>query len=132
MLPLKDSEVEMEKIRFTEYLDLSLDDETWYCHVCNYKIGPAAGNYKEGCLVYERNPQEVHDPVIPKAPYNFSPKKEWVSILEFYCPGCGTQIETEYLPPGHPVTHDIEVDIGSLKKAIAENRLKIVNGKVGR
>lgn len=47
-------------------------------------------------------------------------------------PGCGTQIETEYLPPGHPITHDIEVDIRSIKKAIAENRAKIVNGKLGR
>jgi hypothetical protein len=26
-------------------------------------------------------------------------------------------IENEYLPPGHPITHDIELDIGALKKA---------------
>jgi hypothetical protein len=25
-------------------------------------------------------------------------------------------IENEYLPPGHPVTHDIELDIDALKK----------------
>ena len=25
-------------------------------------------------------------------------------------------IETEYLPPGHPITHDIELDIDALKR----------------
>jgi hypothetical protein len=25
-------------------------------------------------------------------------------------------IETEYLPPGHPLTHDIELDIDALKE----------------
>lgn len=122
----------MEKIRFTEYLDLSLEDESWYCHACGQRIAPAAGNYKEGCLVYERDPQEIHNPTIPNSAYNFSPKKEWVSILEFYCPGCGTQIETEYLPPGHPITQDIEVDVKSLKRSIEEGRLRIVNGKMTR
>jgi acetone carboxylase gamma subunit len=122
----------MERIRFTEYLDMDLGDENWYCHICGHKIGTARGNYKKGCLVYERNPKEIHDPIIPKAPYNFSPKEEWVSILEFYCPGCGTQVETEYLPPGHPITHDIAVDVDSLKKAVAEKIAHIENGKLRR
>ena len=122
----------MERIRFTEYLDLDLEDENWYCHVCGYKIGSARGNYKKGCLVYERNPKEIHDPILPKAPYNFCPKEEWVSIIEFYCPGCGTLIETEYLPPGHPITSDIEVDIDSLKQAIAGGYVHIENGKLRR
>jgi acetone carboxylase gamma subunit len=25
-------------------------------------------------------------------------------------------VEVEYLPPGHPLTHDIELDIDSLKR----------------
>jgi len=35
-------------------------------------------------------------------------------------------VETEYLPPGHPPTHDIELDIDDLKKRFADNAAKIV------
>ncbi|HSD11877.1 MAG TPA: acetone carboxylase subunit gamma, partial [Candidatus Binatia bacterium] len=45
--------------------------------------------------------------------------------LEYYCPGCGVQMETEYLPPGHPPTHDIEFDIDDLKRRFAGNAEKI-------
>jgi acetophenone carboxylase len=27
-------------------------------------------------------------------------------------------VEVEYLPPGHPITHDIELDIDKLKKKL--------------
>jgi acetophenone carboxylase len=39
-------------------------------------------------------------------------------FVEFYCPRCGTLIETEAMPPGHPPTYDIEIDIDALKKRI--------------
>ena len=42
----------------------------------------------------------------------------WCRILEYYCPGCGTLIEAEYLPPGHPPLHDIELDIDALEGAV--------------
>ena len=65
-----------------------------------------------------------------KGDYTFSPNPVWIRILEFYCPGCGTQLETEYLPPGHPITHDIEVDIDSLKARLAKGDIVIKNGKL--
>jgi acetophenone carboxylase len=37
-------------------------------------------------------------------------------MVEFYCPNCGVMVENEMLPPGHPVTHDIELDIDKLKE----------------
>jgi len=49
--------------------------------------------------------------------YTFAPDPEWCRILEFVCPGCATLLEVEYLPPGHPITHDIELDIEALKAA---------------
>ncbi len=122
----------MERIRFTEYLDLDLDNEQWYCHVCGHKIGSARESYKKGCLLYERDPREIHEPLMLEAPYDVSPNREWVSIIEFYCPGCGTQIETEYLPPGHPITVDIEVDIDGIKEALANGDVHIVDGKLRR
>ncbi len=118
-----------ERIRFTEYLDLDIDCEHWHCHDCGHALISARQNYKRGCLVAERMPQEIHNPVID-GPYSFAPDKDWVRIVEFYCPGCARQIETEYLPPGHPITHDIELDVDSLKARLAKGELQIVQGKL--
>lgn len=119
----------MERLRVTEYLDLDLEDESWYCNVCGGGFGSARDNYKEGCLVHERDPREVHQPLI-EGEYTFAPDPEWVRIVEFYCPGCATQIETEYLPPGHPITYDIEIDIDRLQQRIAAGELTIKENRL--
>ena len=118
-----------QRIRFTEYLDLDIDHEQWHCHDCGHALISARENYKRGCLVAERMPQEIHNPVID-GPYSFAPDKDWVRIVEFYCPGCARQIETEYLPPGHPITHDIELDVDSLQARLAKGELVVVQGKL--
>jgi len=118
-----------QRIRVTEYLDLSLADEQWSCNRCGHLLGPARENYKRGCLLYDRDPREVHPPLVP-GQYTFSPDSLWVRIVEFYCPGCGTQIETEYLPPGHPITHDIEIDLDGLKRRLASGDLLIKNQRL--
>jgi acetophenone carboxylase len=106
------------RARITEYLEIDLDSELWMCASCGHELGGARGNYKHGCLVWERDPREVHRPVV-EGDYTFAPDPEWCRILEFICPGCATLIEVEYLPPGHPVTHDIELDIDALKRRYA-------------
>jgi acetophenone carboxylase len=118
-----------ERIRITEYLDLDLEQEGWRCHVCGHALGSARANYKEGCLVHARDPREIHEPLI-EGPYTFAPDPDWVRIVEFYCPGCGTQVETEYLPPGHPVTHDIELDLDSLRRRLASGDLVVRDGRL--
>jgi acetone carboxylase gamma subunit len=100
--------------QITEYLEIDLGSEQWHCVRCDQALGSARRNYKEGCLVWERDPSEVHRPII-EGEYTFAPDPNWCRILEFICPGCATLIEVEYLPPGHPVTHDIELDIDALK-----------------
>ncbi len=101
----------------TEYLAIDLDTEQWVCRVCEHELGSARGNYKEGTLVYDRDPREIHQAIIDpdKYEFTFAPDPNFCRILEFYCPGCGTQIETEYLPPGHPPTVDMIWDIDSLR-----------------
>ncbi len=116
-------------IRFTEYLDLDLDREQWLCDRCGRVLGPARESYKKGCLLYDRDPREVH-PAIVEGNYSFAPDPLWVRIVEFYCPGCGTQVETEYLPPGHPITHDIEIDLDSLKKRLESGELVLKNRRL--
>ncbi len=113
-----------QRIRVTEYLDLDLSSEQWGCNRCGRVLGPAKENYKKFCLVHDRDPREVHTPILD-GNYSFSPDPLWVRIVEFYCPGCGTQIETEYLPPGHPITHDIEIDVPALKARLASGELTI-------
>lgn len=119
----------MKRIRFTEYLDLDLDADAWHCHSCGRLLIAAQENYKRGCLVAERDPTEIHQPIID-GEYTFAPDPRWIRILEFYCPGCGRQIETEYLPPGHPITHDIEVDIPRLKARLESGDLAIRDGRL--
>lgn len=116
-------------VRFTEYLDLDLQDECWHCHDCGHRLISARESYKRGCLVAERSPDEIHPPLIA-GPYSFAPDRDWVRILEFYCPDCGRQIETEYLPPGHPITHDIELDVDSLQARLRSGALAIHEGKL--
>jgi acetone carboxylase gamma subunit len=112
------------RIRVTEYLNLDLSRERWICNRCGHDIGPARENYKKGCLLYDRDPREIHPPLV-SGEFNFSPDPLWVRIVEIYCPGCGTQIETEYLPPGHPITWDIEMDLDSLKERLRKGEFVI-------
>ena len=122
-------ESEENRVRVTEYLDLDLQRERWLCNRCNQDIGPARENYKKGCLLYDRDPREIHPPIVA-GEFNFSPDPMWVRIVEIYCPGCGTQIETEYLPPGHPITWDIEFDLDSLKERLRSGEFVIRAGRL--
>jgi acetophenone carboxylase len=117
------------RLRVTEYLDLDLDRELWMCNRCGRSLGKARENYKKGCLVHARDPREIHPTIVPGT-FNFSPDPLWVRIVEFYCPGCGTQVETEYLPPGHPITHDIEMDVTQLKERLRKGEFVIRNQRL--
>jgi acetone carboxylase, gamma subunit len=115
---------QQSRIHITEYLDLDIELERWICNRCGQEIGSARENYKKGCLLHDRDPREIHPPLV-SGEFNFSPDPLWVRIVEIYCPGCGTQIETEYLPPGHPITWDIEMDLDSLKERLRKGEFVI-------
>jgi acetone carboxylase gamma subunit len=105
-------------VYITEYLAIDLDSERWHCRRCRHDLGDARDNYKRGLLVYDRDPREIHKPLLDpgKYAYTFSPDPAYTALLEYYCPGCGTLVETEYTVPGHPPTRDINLDIDSLKR----------------
>src|SRR5699024_4948133 len=75
----------VNKIHIAQYLDLDLESERWHCHSCGQVLGNARENYKRGLLVYDRDPSQVHRPII-EGEFTFSPNPEWIRILEFYCP----------------------------------------------
>lgn len=116
----------MRRLHFAEYIDANLDTERWSCHECGQDLGDLRGNYKRGLLVGERDPREIHEPVL-EGEHTFAPKSDWIRIIEFYCPGCGRQAETQYLPPGHPLTQDTELDVDALKQRIASGEVRISN-----
>jgi len=105
------------KVLVTEYLRIDLDSEMWECRHCGRVHGSAHENYKKFMLIYDRNPQEVHRPLLDPTRYtfNFAPDPKVCVIYEFYCPDCGTMVEVEYTVPGHLPLHDIELDIDVLK-----------------
>lgn len=105
------------KVPVTEYLEIDLERELWLCRRCGHEVGPARQAYKEGLLVYARDPAEIHKPILDPALYEFTfaPDGKWISILEYYCPDCGVMMETEYLPIGHPPLNDMQFDLDALK-----------------
>ncbi|MEU3274843.1 acetone carboxylase subunit gamma [Saccharomonospora sp. NPDC006951] len=109
------------RLRITEYLEIDPETETWHCERCGHAIGPARENYKRGLLLNDRNPREIH-PARFDGEHDFAPDPAWCRIVEYYCPGCAAQVETEYLPPGHPLAYDIEIDVDALLARASEIR----------
>lgn len=114
----------MSTLHFAEYVDANLDTERWSCHECGHDLGDLRGNYLRGLLVAERDPREIHEPVL-EGEHTFAPRSDWIRIIEFYCPNCGRQVETQYLPPGHPLTQDTELDVDALKQRLASGEVRI-------
>lgn len=110
------------KVPITEYLRVDLNAERWECRRCDTTLGPARHNYKRGLLVCERDPGEVHRPLLDpeRYAYTYAPDRAWCRLLEYCCPQCGVLVEVEYLPPGHPPVWDIELDIDALKRTWQE------------
>jgi acetophenone carboxylase len=109
-----DQSMNKDSARITEYLDIDLTTRHWTCNRCSCDLGSAERSYKEGCLIADRDPREVHRPFGLDPEFNYSFDPEWVRLVEFYCPNCVVLLETEYLPPGHPLTWDIELDLDAL------------------
>jgi acetophenone carboxylase len=101
------------KRQVTENLEVDLDRLEWCCHHCGSSLGPARENYKKGCLIAERSPHEIWRPLVDEK-HSFSYDPGWTRLVEFYCPGCAVMMDVEMLPPGHPITHDIELDLDEL------------------
>ncbi len=121
------------KVLVTENLRIDLDSEQWECRHCGRALISARDNYKRGLLVHDRDPREIHAPLLDPERYThtFAPNPRWCRILEYYCPQCGSMIETEYLPPGHPPVRDIEFDLDALKAQWAD-REEVTEPPVGQ
>jgi len=114
----------MTIMRITETVEIDLDKEMWQCARCHTEIHPARESYLKGCLVYERPASEIYGPPIPikqdSDSISYAPDPDFMRVIEFYCPECGAIMTVQYLPPGHPIVTEIELDIDKLKERAAK------------
>ena len=97
--PLKEVEVKALLFSLTPYTDIVEESKgkvVAICQRCGFAYCEARENFKLYCLVYDRDPQEV-------LPGRWGYDRQWCGFREFYCPGCGTQVEVEATPPGTPI-----------------------------
>jgi N-methylhydantoinase B/oxoprolinase/acetone carboxylase alpha subunit len=74
------------------------------CTQCGHAYCDARENFKLYCLIYDRDPVEVYQG-------DWAPDKDWMVFREFYCPGCGTQVEVEGTGAGTPIIHSVELKL---------------------
>ncbi len=75
---------------------------------CGQEFGDYRKNWKEEAIVYVRDSEEKLDEIFQ------GPTKcdhEWMVLREFYCPGCGVQLDVEAVPPGYPIIFNFQPEI---------------------
>jgi acetone carboxylase gamma subunit len=76
---------------------------------CGHEFGDYRINWKESALVFER---DAEDGEIYAPPRGSS--RHWVVLREFYCPGCGAQLDVEICPPIYPFVHNFTPNLGAV------------------
>jgi len=107
-------ELLQEKMPWKERILLPLTDELYIVEKgaerpvkcsCGYEFGDYRENWKLKALIHVRDAKEEIEELYPPA-YNSRPDLELCEIREYYCPGCGNQLEVEAVPFGYPIIFD--------------------------
>ena len=110
-------EIEQERVPWSDRILVPLQEhlyivekpngETAVKCACGQEFGDPRRNWKLSSLVYERDPGdgEVLSP-------DRAVEADWMIFREFFCPGCGAQLEVEAVPPGHPIVFSALPDLG--------------------
>ena len=114
----------MDRIRMTEHLDLDVEEEMWHCHRCGRALIWARENYKKGCLLYNRDPREIHRPLL-EGTYTFPPTRPGFASSSSTARPAAHRSRPSICRPGHPITYDLELDIDSLKARLAKGEYVI-------
>ena len=95
--------------RATENLDVRKENGSLHsaCVKCAADLGPICDNYKDRCVMEERE--------ITAANPNIGDWKRYIDdkpvFRQFYCPGCGALVENEVARADDPVLRDIELQL---------------------
>jgi acetone carboxylase gamma subunit len=87
---------------------------------CGHEFGPYTENWKIHALIFVRDTEELLEELYP-GPKACDPKLQ--ELREFICPGCGTLLEVEAVPPGYPITFDFLPDLEGFYGQILERPL---------
>lgn len=83
---------------------------------CGHELGDYRVNWKLRCRVRVRRTAAEFEEVY--SPAYVIPEPDWMSIREYFCPGCGTQLAVEVTPPGYPPLFDMLPDLDTLYREI--------------
>ena len=75
---------------------------------CGWDLCSHDANWKMDAVVYVRETEEALREIYPRYAHC---DPAWMELREFYCPGCGRQLEVEASPPGYPVVHEFLPDV---------------------
>lgn len=118
LIPLKKVKVKRELFKLTPYVKIVEDErgnKVAVCNQCGFGYCDVQENFKLYCLIYDRDPSEIQLG-------RLAPDKDWCIYREFYCPGCGTQVEVEATPPGTPIIHNVELKVSVQPSAISDQQ----------
>jgi len=79
---------------------------------CGHEFGDYRINWKLNANVRVRRTAEEFKEVY--TPTFVIPEPEWMTIREYYCPKCASQLAVEVVPPGYPPLFDALPDIDGL------------------
>ncbi len=77
---------------------------------CGFEFCGSDENWKLHALIYVRDTEESLHEIYPGPR---APDPAMMELREFYCPGCGSQLEVEAMTPGYPIVFEFEPDIDS-------------------
>ncbi|MFQ5473073.1 MAG: acetone carboxylase subunit gamma [Dehalococcoidia bacterium] len=83
------------------------DDRAVKCR-CGQNFGDYRVNWKLNALIYVRDDSEKLNDVYRGRE---QPDPEWMQVREYYCPGCGSQLEVEAVPRGAPPDFEFLPDL---------------------
>lgn len=75
---------------------------------CGHEFGDYRVNWKLYSSIYVRDTEEKLEEIYRG---NEQPDPSWVQIREYYCPGCGAQLEVEAVPRGSPPDFEFLPDL---------------------
>jgi acetone carboxylase, gamma subunit len=108
-----------DKVAWKEKILLPLTDELFIVQkgedrivkcTCGHEFGDYRINWKLQALVNVRSSPEDIKEIYP---YPGAPDPQYCEVREYFCPGCGNQLQVETVPFGYPIVMDFLPDLDS-------------------
>ena len=98
--------------RFDKWLQIMQGRVPWSERIvkcrCGQEFGDYRVNWKLSALIYVRESAEALQDIYHGRE---QPDPAWVQLREYYCPGCGSQLEVEAVPRGCPPDFEFLPDL---------------------